>query len=141
MTIKIVILSFVFLPSVFAQESAVIQYKIGNDIVSIYNYEDSRIMTSEKCDSLKDQKLCPSIKFLEDITLKKAGIKGIGDITAGPTICKKLLKGTVFIAINVKNKNENSFCKLKNLYIDHGTLVYYSAKNQSDVKNYKRNED
>jgi hypothetical protein len=107
-------------------------FKIHGKEVKFYDYKDYRITTSQKCDSLsKQNKFCKELEFL--LTLKEK-VKDAnlgpnqGGMNPGSRICSDVLKGIVVMGID-KDKNENSFCKLKsNLYIDSGTLAYYYLK-------------
>lgn len=90
---------------------------------------------SKPCSSAKNGKLCANLDFLNTVSYKATGRVGTGNGNPGSTVCKVLLKGTVFIGED-EEKNQNSFCLLKDdLYIDNGTLTYYSQKN--DGLNFK----
>lgn len=106
-------------------------FKVGAVDITVYDYPAQRITMSEKCDKLRQDKFCPKIEFLKNLhdATKKANLTSeAGGANPGSIICTSVLKGIVVVGVD-PNQNENSFCKLPSgLYIDSGTLTYYSKK-------------
>lgn len=108
-------------------------FKILEQNIKFYNYEDLRLTVSAPCKKAEKSELCPNLNFLKTLSLKKIKENAV-DKNPGSVICKKLLDGKVYIGIDANN-NEASFCKLKdNTYIDSGTLTYYAEKNDGAIQ-------
>ena len=112
----------------FASET---KFTVGQQKLTIYNYDEQRIGSSEKCDSVTKNKFCASLEFLKDLGKNTKAAKlpqSTGGANPGSAICNSVLKGIVIVGVD-PNGNENSFCKMPSgIYVDSGTLVYYSKQ-------------
>ena len=126
----ILISLFIFLTAQAAQplEST---FTVGQQKITIYNYPEQRISISEKCDKISRNDFCTNIEFLKDLgkNTKKAKLPvSTGGANPASAICNSVLNGIVIVAVDT-DRNENSFCKLPSgIYIDSGTLTYYSKQ-------------
>jgi putative hemolysin len=105
-------------------------FSIGTKKTTFHHYEDKRITSTEKCESLKKEVFCKKLVFLKDLYDQTQAAKiqpREGGANPGSIVCNQVLKGIVVMGVDEKG-NENSFCKTPDgLLIDSGTLTYYSS--------------
>ena len=121
---------FLFL-NVFAASPTETVFTVGKEKFTVYNYDEQRLGTSEKCDGVAKNRFCPNLEFLKDLSKNTKAAKlpqSTGGANPASAICNSVLKGIVVVGVDPKG-NENSFCKMPTgIYIDSGTLIYYSKQ-------------
>jgi len=127
--IKFLIFSFFLVFRVEAQE--LVSFKVNDQSVVFYDYQDDRITISKNCVKKKKIQPCMAYKALQAASFQTlAEEKFQGGANPGAVICKAL-KGKVVIGED-KKANENSFCLFEDKsIIDNGSLSYYATQNDN----------
>ena len=125
----ITIFSFIFL----SQAHATTLYKIEGKEVPFFVNDNLAVVVSKNCKELEQNKLCPFLSYLEQLNVDAKNNTGEMP-NFGSLACTEKLKGKVYLGFD-KNKNEITFCKIDDYFIDLGTLRYYVEKNKGLISN------
>ncbi len=108
-----------------ASSQVAFTYNINGKKVVMYEYDKQRITINQKCPKLEKGKLCKNIEFLNKMNSSSIPDSVSGGVNMGSYLCTEQLSGLVVMGRTPSN-NQNTFCKIKDLYIDISTLEYYS---------------
>lgn len=122
---KLTIFYSILISSLLANAEVKLDFKVNNNPLTIYKYENVRVSSSLKCGKLDQGLFCDELKFLNDLKNYKLKKEISDGITYGSAICNEKLEGIIVMATTSVG-GQNAFCKMKNgIYVELGTLGYY----------------